>query len=105
MNKPVFLDLSILEMNKIVMYEFWYDYVKPKYGEKAKLCYIDAGSFIVYIEIESIYVNIAKDVGASFATSNYELERPLPKRKNKKLIGLMKDELSGKIMREFADSR
>ena len=55
--------------------------------------------------IESIYVNIAKDVEASFDTSNYELERPLPKRKKKKLIGLMKDELSGKIMREFADSR
>ena len=105
MNKPVFLDLSILEMNKIVMYEFWYDYVKPKYGERAKLCCIDTGSFIVYIEIESIYVNIVKDVEASFDTSNYELERPLPKRKNKKLIGLMKYELSGKIMREFADSR
>ena len=50
MNKPVHLGLSILELSKILMYEFWYDYVKPKYGEKAKLCYMDTDSFIVYIK-------------------------------------------------------
>ena len=49
MNKPACIGLSILELNKIVMYEFWYDYVKPKYGEKAKLCYMDAGVFIGHI--------------------------------------------------------
>ena len=50
MNKPVYLGLSILKLSKIVIYEFWYDYVKLKYGEKAKLCYMDTGSFIVYIK-------------------------------------------------------
>ena len=49
MNKPVYLGLSILELNKILMYEFWYDYVKPKYFEKAKLCYMDTGSFFYCI--------------------------------------------------------
>ena len=49
MNKPVYLGLPILESSKIVMYEFWYDYVKPKYHEKAKLCYMNTESFIVYI--------------------------------------------------------
>ena len=59
MNKSVYLGLSILELSKILMYEFWYDYVKPKYGEKAKLCYMDTDSFIVYIKTDGIYKNIA----------------------------------------------
>ena len=86
MNKPVYLGLSILELSKILMYEFWYDYVKPKYGEKAKLCYMDTDSFIVYIKIEDIYKDIAEDVKTRFDTSNYELNRPFPKGKNKKSI-------------------
>ena len=81
------------------MYEFWYDYVKPKYGEKVKLCYMDTDSFIVYIKTDDIYKDIAEDVETRFDTSNYELDRPLPKGKNKKVIGLMKDELGGQIMK------
>ena len=49
MNKPVNLGISILELGKILMYEFWYDYIKPKYDEKAKFCYLDKGSFIAYL--------------------------------------------------------
>ena len=60
MNTLVFLGLSILEKNKIVMYEFWYDYVIPKYGEKTKLCYIDTDSFLVYIKAEDSQVDISK---------------------------------------------
>ena len=102
MNNPVYLGLSILEISKIVKYEFWYDYMRPKYGEKLKLCYMDADSFIVYIKKENTYLDNAKDVETRFDTSNYELDRPLPKGKNKKVIELMKDELSGKIMTEFS---
>ena len=69
MNKPVCLGLSILEISKIVIYEFWFDYVKPKYGEKAKLCYMDTGSFIVYIKTEDIYVDITKDILTRFDAS------------------------------------
>ena len=61
-NKPVYLGFSILELSKILMYEVWYDYVKPKYGEKSKLCYMDIGSFIVYIKTDDIYKDIAQDV-------------------------------------------
>ena len=60
MNTLVFLGLSILEKNKIVMYEFWYDYVIPKYGEKTKLCYIDTDRFLVYIKAEDSQVDISK---------------------------------------------
>ena len=83
MNTPLHFGLSILELSKILMYEFWYDYVKPKYGEKVKLCYMDTDSFIVYIKTEDIYKDIAEDVETRFDTSNYELDRPLPKGKNK----------------------
>ena len=47
MNKPIYLGLSILEISKILMYEFWYDYMKPKYGNNVKLCYVDTDSFIM----------------------------------------------------------
>ena len=80
------------------MYEFWYDYVTRKYGEKAKLCYIDTNSFIVFMKTDDIYRNISGDAETRFDTSNYELDMPLLKGKNKKVIRLMKDELGGKII-------
>ena len=66
------------------MYEFWYDYVKLKYGEKVKLCCMDTDSFIVYIKTDDIYKDIAEDVENRFDTGNYKLDRPLPKGENKK---------------------
>ena len=66
MDIPVHLGLSILELSKMLMYEFWYDYVKPKYGEKAKLCFMDTDSFIVYIKTNDIYKDIAEDVKTKF---------------------------------------
>ena len=105
MNKLVYLGLSILEISKILMYEFWYDYMKPKYGDNAKLCYIDTDSFIMHIKTEDFYKDIADHVEKRFDTSNYKVNRPLPKRKNKKVIGLMKDKLGGKIMAEFVALR
>ena len=86
MNKPVYLGLSMPELSKILMYELGYDYVKPKYGEKAKLCYMDTDSFTVYIKTGDIYKDIAEDVETRFDTSNNELDRPLPKGKNKKSL-------------------
>ena len=80
MNKPVYLGLSILEISKIV------------------ICYMDADTFIVYIKLKDIYVDSAKDAETRFDTSNYEVEKPLPKGKNKNVIGLIKDELFRKIM-------
>ena len=79
MNKPVYLELSMLELSKILMQEFWHDYIKPKYGEKAKLCYMDTDSFIRYINTDDIYKDIAEDVETRFDTSNYELDKPSSK--------------------------
>ena len=87
------------------MYEFWYDYVKPKYGEKAKLRYMDTDSFIVYIKADYIYKDIAEDVEIRFDTWNCELDRPLPQGKNKKVIGLMNNELGKKIRTKFVGVR
>ena len=83
------------------MYKFWYEYLKPKYGDKIRLCYMDTDSLIPFIKTEDFYEDIADDVEKRFDTSNYEVDRPLPKGKNKKVIGLMKDKLGGRIMKEF----
>ena len=98
MNKPIYLGLSILEISKILMYEFWYDYMKPKYGGNVKLCYMDTDNFIIYIKTEDFYKDIAVDVKCKFDSSNYEIDRPLPTGKNKKVIGLMTDELDQKLI-------
>ena len=105
MNKPIYLGLSILEISKLLMYEFWYDYMKPKYDNNVKLCYMDTDSFIMNIKTDDFYKDIANDAENRFDTSNYEVNRPLPMGRNKKVIGLMKDELGGKIITEFVTLR
>ena len=104
-NKLVCLGLSILDLSKTVMNEFRFDYVKPKYVEKLKLCYMDPESFIVCVKADDIYKDIAEDVEKRFDTSNFELDRPLSKEKNKKAIGLMKNKIGGQIMKEFVGLR
>ena len=81
MNKPLYLGLIILEISKTLMFEFWYDYMKPKYRDNAKLCYMDTDSFIIHIKTEDLYEYIANDAEKRFDTSNYEVNRPLPKGK------------------------
>ena len=94
-----------MEISKTLMYEFWYDYMKPKYNNDVKLCYMDTDSFIMSIKTNGFYKDIASDVENRFDTSNYEVNRPLPTGKNKKVIGLMKYELGGKIITEFVTLR
>ena len=103
MNKSVYLGMSMLDISKTLMYKFWYDYIKPKYGDGAKLCYTDTNSFIIHIMIEDFFEYISDDVKIWFDTSNYDEndKRPLPIGMNEKVIGLFKDELGGKIMKEF----
>ena len=97
MNKPVYLGLSILEINKRLMYEFWYDCIKPRYQYNAKPCYMDTDRFIIHIKIEDVSEEIANDVEKRFDTSNCEVNTPLCTGKNKKVIGLMRDKLGGKF--------
>ena len=103
MNKPVYLGMSILDISKTLMYKFWYDYIKPKYEDRAKLCYTDIDSFIIHIITEDFYRYIVDDVKKWFDTSNYDEndKRPLPIGMNKKVYGFFKDESGGKIMKEF----
>ena len=98
MNKPVYLGQEILDLSKIVMYEFHYDLMIPKYGDRLKLCYMDTDSLVYHIKTKDFNADIADDVPARFDTSGYCPNRPLPVGLNKKVIGLMKDELGGKIM-------
>ena len=93
MTKPIYLGFSILEISKTLLYEFCYDYIKIKYQDNAKLCYMDTDSFILNIKTEDFCENIADDVKKRFDISNYKVNKPLPTVKNKKVIGLMKDEL------------
>ena len=105
MNKLVYLGQAILDLSKIVMYEFHYDYMIPKYSDRLKLCYMDMDSLVYHIRTEDFYAGIADDVQTRFDTSGSIPDRPLPVGLNKKVTGLMKDELGGKIMTEFVAFR
>ena len=107
MNKPIYLGQAILDISKTLMYEFRYDYIKPKYKEKLRLCYTDTDSFVMYIKTEDFYKDIDGDVERWFDTSNYDEkdERSILIGKNKKVIGRFKDELGGKIMTKFCALR
>ena len=107
MNKPLYLGQTILDIRKTLMYKFWYDYLKPKYGDKVRLCYMDTDSFIMHIKSEDFYKDIANDVERWSDASNYDEKnkRPLLIGKNKKAIGKFKDEIGGKIMTKFCGLR
>ena len=79
--------------------------MKPKYNNDVKLCYMDTDSFVMHIKTNDFYKDIDSDVENRFDISNFEVNRPLPTGKNKKVIGLMKDELGGKIITEFVTLR
>ena len=107
MNKAVYLGMSILDISEKLMYKFWYDYIKPNYGDRVKLCYTDTDSIIAHVTTEDFYRDIAGDVERWFDTSNYDEndKRPLPIGKNKKVYGYFKDELGRKIMKELVALR
>ena len=99
--------MSVLDISKTLMHEFWYDYIKPKYQERAKLCYMDTENNVAHIKTEDFYEDIADDVEKWFDTWNYRENdnRPLLIDWNEKIINLFKDELGGKIMKEFTGLR
>ena len=92
------MENAVLDISKTLMYQFWYDYLKPKYSDNIELCYMDTDSFIIHIQTNNFYKDISKDVDKWFDTSNYDKNdnRPLQIGKNKKVIGKFKDELGGK---------
>ena len=101
MNKPIYLGQAVLALSKTLMYEFWYDYLKPMYGDKIRLCYTDTDSFIMHIKTDDFYKDISADVDKWFDTSNFNKNnnsRPLEIGKKKRVLGKFKDESGGKIM-------
>ena len=78
MNKPLYLSMSISDISKTLMYEFWQNYIIPKYGDRAKLCYTDTNSFIIYIKTEDFFEDISNDVEKWFDTSNYNKKDKIP---------------------------
>ena len=107
MNKPVYLGMCILDLSKTIMYDFHYNYIKPKYGAKAKLLFTDTDSFMYEIETEDFYKDISGDVKDRFDTSDYPENHPsgIPTGINKKVLGMFKDEAAGKIIIEFVGLR
>ena len=107
MAKPLYLGMPILDISKILMYEFWYDYIKPKHEDRVKLCCTDTDSFIIFVKTEDFFEDISNDIDRWFDTSNYSEndKRPLPMGKNKKVPGLFKDSLGGKIITEVVALR
>ena len=103
MNKPLYLSMSILYISKMLMYKFWFDYFKPNYKDREKLCYTDTDSFIINFVTEDFFQGISNDVEKWFDMSNYEKndKRPLSTGKNKKIPGLFKNELGVKTITEF----
>ena len=107
MNKPVYLGMCILDLSKIIMYDFHYNYIKSKYADKAKLLFTDTDSLMYEIQTEDFYKDIAGDVKDKFDTSDYPENHPsgIPTGENKKVLGMMKDETAGKIIKEFVGLR
>ena len=107
MIKPVYLGMCILDLSKTIMYDFYYNYIKQKYGDKAKLLFSDTDSLMSEIQTEDFYKDISGDVKDRFDTSDYPENHPsgIPTGINKKVLGMMKDEAAGKIIKEFVGLR
>ncbi|PFX11276.1 hypothetical protein AWC38_SpisGene25094, partial [Stylophora pistillata] len=100
--------MSILDLSKTLMYNFHYNYIKPKYGDdRAKLLFTDTDSLCYEIQTEDFYKDIIVDVDRLFDTSNIPKDHPsgIPSGVNKKVVGVMKDEAGGKIIEEFVGLR
>ena len=107
MNKPTYLGMCILDLSKTIMYDFHYNYIKQKYGDKAKLLFTDTDSLMYEIETEDFYKDISGDVKDRFDTSDYPHSHPsgIPTGCNKKVLGMFKDEAAGKCIEEFVGLR
>ena len=106
-NKPIYLGQALLDLSKTLMFEFWYDYLKPIYGDEIRLCYTDTDSFIMHIKTDDFYKDISADVDKWFDTLNFNKNDngPLEIGKNKKVLGKFKDDLGGKTMTKLCAIR
>ena len=104
LNKPIYVGMAILDMSKVLMFDYYYNHLKKLYGENVRLLYTDTDSLIVKVDTEDIYANMLKHADL-YDISNYSPGHPLYSDQNKKVIGKLKDELGGKVMTEFIGLR
>ncbi|XP_033103730.1 uncharacterized protein LOC117106477 [Anneissia japonica] len=104
LNKPIYCGTAVLDLSKLLMYEFWYDKLVPAYGDRVKLLYTDTDSLFLKIATEDVYADMRENLDW-FDTSNYDEDSRLYSEKNKKVLGKMKDELGGRVMTEFVGLR
>ena len=106
-NKPMYVGQAILDLSKTLMFDFHYNYIKDKYGNKAELLFTDTDSLMFQIQTEDFYKDISKDVKSKFDTSDYPQSHPsgIPTGLNKKVIGMFKDEVAGKQITHFIGLR
>ena len=100
-NKPIYIGFVVLELSKLKMYKTYYEYLKPKFGDRMELLYTDTDSFILQIESENLYEEIEDDVKKYYDTRKYPKHSPLFTEENAFKLGCLKDECNGKILREF----
>ena len=105
MNKLIYLGMTILDISKILMYEFLYDYLKPKYKENLNLCYMDTESFIFNVKTEDWYKDISNDIEQRFDSSDIQTNIPIKNNINRKVLGVLQDELNGYPMKKFIGLR
>ena len=106
-NKPVYVGQAILDLSKTLMFDFHYNYIKPKYGTKAELLFTDTDSLMYQIQTEDFYKDISADIKTKFDTSDYPKDHPsgILTGENKKVIGMFKDEVAGKQITHFIGLR
>ena len=104
LNKPIYVGMSVLDLSKHLMFDFYYNNLKKTYSDKIQLLYADTDSVIIHVQTEDIYQDMAQNLD-DYDTSNYPADHPLFSTANKKVIGKFKDELGGKVMTEFVGIR
>ena len=104
LNKPIFVGFAILDLSKLLMYDFHYGYIKKKYGSDAELCFTDTDSLLYDIKCKDIYKDMQED-NDMFDFSDYPHDHPLFNATNKKVLGKMKDETAGVPITEFVGLR
>ena len=104
-NKPIYVGQAILDLSKTLMFDFHYNYIKPKYGYKAELLFTDTDSLMYHIETEDFYEDIKDDILDKFDTADYPEDHKIFTKKNKKVIGMFKDEAAGNQITHFVGLR
>ena len=103
LNKPIYVGMSVLDLSKHLMYNFYYNTLKARYGENVRLLYTDTDSLIVHVQTDDLYKDMSLNADL-YDTSNFPEDHPLYSTTNKK-VGKFKDELGGKVLTEFIGLR